>query len=338
MTFAYLATNYLRILYRHMNLTAEDKTEFFKDSRWSESELMALDTEIPFDEQMLLYRKAIALDEEGLSLRVGTQLHLAAHGPVGHAMSTAEDLRSALFVLCEFMPVRAAMYSIDVEITQDECLLTFDVKAVPDDLIPFFTEAIFATAANSIEHFAGHIGSMSRMMLSYKEPTYAHLYESFFAAPASFNQDRNVIVLDRKLLDLTAPNPHATLHAQSIVHCNVLRQSQENERPQAVAEEVRNLLMTNPGHLWHLDETAQVLNMSSRTLIRRLKDENAKFADLRDEVLKEQTLSLFTSSKISVEAVASVLGFSDTSSFRRAFKRWFGMAPADFLKRRSASN
>ncbi len=73
---------------------------------------------------------------------------------------------------------------------------------------------------------------------------------------------------------------------------------------------------------------AAFLGLSSRTLMRRLQEEGITFQKLRDNVLKQQSLDYLKNNNMSVEATAIALGFSDTSSFRRTFKRWFGQKPS----------
>ena len=73
--------------------------------------------------------------------------------------------------------------------------------------------------------------------------------------------------------------------------------------------------------------------MSSRTLIRKLALEGTKFQIIRDEQAKKQAANYLTDASLSVESIGHLLGFSDASSFRRSFKRWFGETPSQYLGR-----
>jgi AraC-like DNA-binding protein len=70
--------------------------------------------------------------------------------------------------------------------------------------------------------------------------------------------------------------------------------------------------------------------MSKRTLARKLKRENSSFRQIREEVLSRQAASYLCDSQMSVEAIATLLNYHDTASFRRAFKRWFGLTPDQY--------
>lgn len=80
----------------------------------------------------------------------------------------------------------------------------------------------------------------------------------------------------------------------------------------------------------HVETVAAQLNMSRHTLYKRLKAENLTFADLLDEVRKEQALTYLRESPRSLAEIGDLLGFSELSAFSRAFKRWMGVSPAEF--------
>ena len=76
---------------------------------------------------------------------------------------------------------------------------------------------------------------------------------------------------------------------------------------------------------------AEKLHVSPRTLIRKLESEGTRFQVLRDEMAKKQVLNYLGDANLSVESVGHLMGFSDVSSFRRSFKRWFGETPSQYI-------
>ncbi|MGF1910014.1 helix-turn-helix transcriptional regulator [Vibrio kasasachensis] len=76
-----------------------------------------------------------------------------------------------------------------------------------------------------------------------------------------------------------------------------------------------------------LDSVALALNMSARTLNRKLQQEGVSFRRLYDKYRLEQSLKMLNQQNISVTHVAHEMGFSDSSAFSRALKRWTGESP-----------
>lgn len=75
-----------------------------------------------------------------------------------------------------------------------------------------------------------------------------------------------------------------------------------------------------------------MLFISKRTLARRLGLEGRNFRSIRDEILSQQASSYLHTSNMSVDAIAAVLSYHDSSNFRRAFKRWFQLTPDQYRK------
>ena len=80
------------------------------------------------------------------------------------------------------------------------------------------------------------------------------------------------------------------------------------------------------------EQSASYVNMSYRTLQRRLADENTSYREILDNTRKNMATQLIETKKVPLIEVAFLLGFSDASSFSRSFKRWTGVTPARYLE------
>jgi len=77
-------------------------------------------------------------------------------------------------------------------------------------------------------------------------------------------------------------------------------------------------------------QIAEALHVSNRTLQRKLKDEGTSFMDLLQDTRMQLARKYLRQPSRSVVETAYLLGFSEPSTFSRAFKRWTGMAPAEY--------
>lgn len=83
---------------------------------------------------------------------------------------------------------------------------------------------------------------------------------------------------------------------------------------------------------------AAVLNMSSRTLQRRLAEKNCSFSQLLQKIRQQRSLEYVDNRQLALSEIAYLLGFSEQANFTRAFKRWYGCTPSEYRKQnRNAS-
>jgi AraC-like DNA-binding protein len=76
-----------------------------------------------------------------------------------------------------------------------------------------------------------------------------------------------------------------------------------------------------------LQTFSKALNMSERTLRRRLTDLGVTYSSLLDRIRHERACDLLQNTNMSTADIAHTIGFSDARGFRRAFKRWTGALP-----------
>lgn len=323
---AHFAAGYLRLLYRFLRLTSAEQQRLFASVPFNEADLMRPDFHVPFEQAMSLCRQALKVTPPGLALRVGHQLQVASHGPLGTAMQTAGDLRQALNTFIHFLPIRASFYDMTLQEQGEQTQIKCDVHTIPADLVPFFTEAIVFSLVNCIWFYAGRSDTLLEAGFAYPEPAYADLYRTTFETRIRFAQPTSTILFKSELLQLGSPEADADSFAISVQRC---RQHQHSlGQVDNVVAQVQQFLWDNPGKLWSIEEVAQVFAMSSRTLIRKMRDAHTSYQAVRDGVLQVQSVTLLNT--MSVEATAISLGFAEASSFRRAFKRWYGANPSQY--------
>ena len=83
------------------------------------------------------------------------------------------------------------------------------------------------------------------------------------------------------------------------------------------------------------DQVAGALHMSTRTLQRRLGAANMSFTQVCEEVRAELAKEYLGDSSVQIYEVAFLLGFSEQSSFHRAFRRWTGHPPGRWREKAS---
>ena len=75
------------------------------------------------------------------------------------------------------------------------------------------------------------------------------------------------------------------------------------------------------------------MNISERTLRRRLKEESTSFRAVLDDVRNRVARRYLDDTGLEIVVIASLLGYSEPENFYRAFSRWNGMTPAEYRRR-----
>lgn len=169
------------------------------------------------------------------------------------------------------------------------------------------------------------------MQVTYAPPPHVDDYPELFRVPVTFNATRNALRIDPVWLsDETAFEPgNAYVFGVFTRHADTLLQELATRDSLRARIEAHILPDLHEGTL-SMDKVARDLGMSRQTLYRRLREEGVTFAELHDDLRQRMARDYLTARKVSVNETAYLLGFSEASSFVRAFKRWTGQSPSAF--------
>ena len=95
-------------------------------------------------------------------------------------------------------------------------------------------------------------------------------------------------------------------------------------------DQVREKLLCLPCNRRHADHVAAELGVSSRHLRRKLRTENTSFQAVLDSVRLELSKDFLLQTQMPLEEIAPLLGYSELTNFRRAFKKWAGLTPSAY--------
>ncbi|PQA29057.1 helix-turn-helix transcriptional regulator, partial [Amnimonas aquatica] len=114
------------------------------------------------------------------------------------------------------------------------------------------------------------------------------------------------------------------------------RQLLAQRQPAGVAGQVRQCLLGPLGLLATLEDVAGALLVSPRSLRRKLEAEGASFRGIVEEAREQLALQLLEMTDMKLDELSLHLGYADTASFTRAFRRWQGISPGQHRTRARA--
>jgi AraC-like DNA-binding protein len=113
-----------------------------------------------------------------------------------------------------------------------------------------------------------------------------------------------------------------------VAQCDVLMQ--RNEQRRGITAVVRSKLFRESGRFPTLPEVAAELDVHPRTLRRQLAEERTSFRALLNEARSTLAVDLLRNVGLTVDEVSKRLGYTDSSTFCHAFKRWHGLPPSAY--------
>lgn len=161
-------------------------------------------------------------------------------------------------------------------------------------------------------------------------------YQQMFGCDIEFNAKRNALIVDEDVLEIPLRQPDPGL-LQSLTQ-QAESMMDEIKQKKTIILQVRAVLRRLMEHeLPRKEKVAEALDMTERTLQRRLQEAGTGYQNLLDDIRRETAIEWLTTTHVAINEIASNLGFSEVRSFHRRFKSWTGHAPGEYRTLHSKS-
>lgn len=283
----------------------------------------------------LLEQASRLLDDPAIGLSAGQRLEMPSFYLLGFLISSCQTGREALAVLRRYYALISDSRAPDFFIGQDSIKIVFYVT----EGTPFGSQTRSEFIASGI-HTAGQAigGSYYQIQgLGFRHPPPQHKdrLQRFFDVPVQYNQAQNWVSFSSKHLD--SPLAYANPQLFSMLRSEAEQALARFSNLKTFSQRVMHILYQWPETVpMTKDAVAELLSTSSRTLTRRLQEEDCQFSTLVREVRLEKAKVALKSARTDVQQLALDLGFSDRRGFERAFKQWTGVTPAAYRRRQLA--
>lgn len=258
-------------------------------------------------------------------LNMGRRVRPSYFNVVSYVAMTSENLAKAYSSFVRYMPLISE--AGDVEMAHEG--QAFWIRFVPQpDETPFSRHQIESVISMILSFSRWLIGDESLKPL---EVVFSHdagpdmtEYQSAFGVTPKFHQSFSGLKLPREILARPVIESDPALNALHKSHAEQLLSIHQNN---SWASKVIKVIMDASHFSLSREEVAEKLNISTRTLQRRLQEEGTSFIDVMDGQRKQKAEELICRTQKSLKEVALDLGFSEPSTFYRACHRWFDNTP-----------
>lgn len=239
-----------------------------------------------------------------------------------YALSFSATLGELVGHICRFHRVLADGWAIR-EVADGALTRVRRVFSMP----PPENESMFAFIVLRARALCGDAFAPHEVRFAHPAPADVSEYAVVFRCPVSFERTTPELVLRTADLELPVSSSNPRLEGVLVRYLTQLlgKLPRDDTYVERVRGTVANLLRHGPPNL---KATAHAMHASPRTVQRRLEEHGTGHGEVVESVRRQMADDLLERRGMSITEVAFVLGFSDVSSFRRAYKRWTGVAPS----------
>lgn len=275
------------------------------------------------------------VDDPAAGIASGLKQHLTCYGTLGFAMMSSRNLKQALDVATKFHNI--SLWINEVSVVRENDMVRFIILG---HKLPEFSQHFLATRGMAalvmwVTELIGKSITPSETTFRIGKPSTLDAFEHCFGENMLFGAEHYSIAFPRPLF-------HKPLKFRD--RWSRMRSENElkavlNQRRSTVANKVKGLLLElSDQKLSSEPAVCEALGYSMSTLRRRLHEENSSFRQIQSEVIHERACRLLLSSSMTVDQIAYALGYSESGSFGRAFKRQSGVSPGNWRRLNSGDS
>lgn len=283
--------------------------------------------ELRFIENLCAHLPAPVL--QGLAM--GQRYLLSSYGPWGFALLSSKTFRDAVELGLRYLSLTYSFMDIQLEEdpAREEVSLVLDVAHLPPITRPYLLGRE-ASAIMVIQEalFGGRLPLLALEFALPPQPS--EPFRAIFDSVPRFNCTRSRAIFSADLLAMPLPQANPVTARLCEEQCQLLLAKRDGQGQVTAA--VRQHLLRQPGYFPSMEEVADGLAVSTRTLRRQLLREDTHFQAVIDGVRRMLAEQWLATDMLALDAIALRLGYTDTSNFIHAFRRWTGATPAKYRR------
>lgn len=270
--------------------------------------------------------------DTALGLEVGNSMHMPSYGVLGYAMMVNPNLGAALRCALAFPVLLGSYFRLSLDVRGGQASIVASDYHYRPDLEVLNTDMCLASMWAIVGDVLGRRRCATRLTLTFPAPPHAALYRRVLGCEPEFEAERNAVSFPGEWLDRTLVFSEAVSCQMAMQQCEALEREWSIASGDSTTATVLRLMSADPRRYKTIDDVAAEMFLSGRTLRRRLQAAGTTFQTLQDQLLLDRALDYLTRTNLPIASIADRLGYSETASFRQAFRRWTGRNPSSFRR------
>ena len=318
------------MLWRTLEAYGIDPRRVIKEEIYQPDGAFRMGARIPYSAYNQILEKAIGLiNDPTVGLKSAEYLHPSHLGALGHAWLASSTLKTAIARAQRFS--RMFDERLDMQVTAEPGVLKVVYMTEYSSQLPDI--AMDSNLASLLILCRLNFGNSLLpvyVCMCRSAPSDPKPWHDFFGVEVQFDQGENSMAIRHQdaIKPLTGSSPMMVDLHEDIIK----RQIAELDRSDIINRALVVIMDQLPSGGVSEVSVAEALNMTTRTLHRRLVEKGIGFRSLLTNVRKELVKRYIDEPDYSFTEISFLLGYTDTSAFSRAFKRWHGISPTEARK------
>lgn len=328
----YVSMSLVRQLFEFSKLKGTEPKLLIYESNCNPDKFDVLNKNISLDDYMKLEAAAERIfNDELMGFHLGQSIIPNTWSIIGHIMMNCKNLFFAFSKANRYSDILGNVINSNIRVA--EHLIYVELTSLYE--YQYVMDQCFMTVITGVVAISRKL-TMQNILpveLGLKIPSaeYMNELENYFGCPIKYNQSKYYIVFKAEffLTPIVGNNPYLEEYFEEVAEKILLSICNRNQ----ISHKVCRILIENLSEKEiNINKIARTLGFSTRKLQLSLHNEGTNYKSLLQNI-RESLSKKYIDEGYTIEEIALMLGFKDHSSFRKAFKKWFGYTPKEYRKK-----
>ncbi|MDF1822894.1 MAG: AraC family transcriptional regulator [Alcanivoracaceae bacterium] len=269
-------------------------------------------------------------EDEFLGFGQGRKSKPGTFSMMAHAVINCSNLEKAVLRGLKFYQ----LFDLEVrcDLVRDDEFAELRIIANPRlDFREVIVESLIFLSLRFMSWLVGKAIEPELIELDFSRAQQDDEYRSLFNCPVEYERDISRVLFKRDYLEL--PLVQNELSLSKFLKDSLAQLLDGNIHNVGLPAQIRAIISKEYGNNFpDFSEICEKLNMTPQTLRRRLKEANTSYQEIKDNIRKDASIYYLSKPELSIDEIALLMGFSEASSFHRAFKKWTSKTPSVYRR------